>query len=117
MLSTLTEGCSSKATCFCDLPATVTVIAGGATRSDLWLQIHADVSNVPLTVTRVTDAPALGSAILAAVAAGAFDSIEEAAGAMVTIARRIEPSAAAHQAYRAPYEAYKALYPALSARP
>ncbi|MGE0724446.1 MAG: ribulokinase [Alphaproteobacteria bacterium] len=90
------------------------VIAGGATRSDLWLQIHADVSNVPLAVTRVTDAPALGSAILAAVAAGAYASIEEAAGAMVSVARRIEPSPAAHAAYRAPYEAYKRLYPALS---
>lgn len=25
--------------------------AGGATKSDLWLQIHADVSNLPLTLT------------------------------------------------------------------
>ncbi|MCC7273543.1 MAG: carbohydrate kinase [Alphaproteobacteria bacterium] len=90
------------------------VVAGGATRSDLWLQIHADVSNLPLTLTRVTDAPALGSAILAAVAAGEFASIAEAAGAMVAVARRVEPQPAAHAAYRAPYEAYKRAYEALS---
>ncbi|MGE0716789.1 MAG: ribulokinase [Alphaproteobacteria bacterium] len=90
------------------------VICGGATRSDLWLQIHADVSNLPLTLTRVTDAPALGSAILAAVAAGEFATIEEAAGAMVAVERRIEPSASAHSAYRAPYEAYKRAYGALA---
>ena len=47
--------------------AETVVLAGGATRSDLWLQIHADVSNLPLTLTKVPDAPALGSAILAAV--------------------------------------------------
>ena len=28
-------------------------IAGGATRSDLWLQIHADVCNVPFVLTRL----------------------------------------------------------------
>ncbi len=90
------------------------VVAGGATRSDLWLQIHADVSNLPLTLTRVPDAPALGSAILAAVAAGEFASIEEAAGRMVAVTRRIEPSAAAHEAYRDSYETYKRAYAALA---
>jgi ribulokinase len=89
------------------------VICGGATRSDLWMQIHADVSGVPLTVTEVADAPALGSAILAAVAAGHFATIEEAADAMVRVARRVEPNLGAHEAYRPFYDAYKAAYPAL----
>ena len=90
------------------------VIAGGATRSDLWLQIHADVSNIPLTLTRVPDAPALGSAILAAVGIGAYGSIEEAAARMVAVERRIEPSAARHAAYDDAYAAYKRAYPALA---
>ncbi len=89
------------------------VICGGATRSDLWMQIHADVSGRPLTVTTVADAPALGAAILAATAAGQFGSIEEAAGAMVRVARRIEPDARAHEAYRPVYERYKRAYGAL----
>lgn len=89
------------------------VICGGATRSDLWMQIHADVSGVPLTVTEVPDAPALGSAILAAKAAGHFASIDEAAAAMVRTSRRIEPDMTAHAAYRPFYEAYKSAYPAL----
>lgn len=33
-------------------PTSVTV-AGGATRSELWLQTHADVSNVPFVLTKV----------------------------------------------------------------
>jgi FGGY-family pentulose kinase len=90
------------------------VICGGATRSDLWMQIHADVCGQPLTVTEVGDAPALGSAILAAKAAGHFGSIEEAAGAMVHVSRRIEPNADAHAQYRPVYERYKQAYHALS---
>jgi ribulose kinase len=89
------------------------VICGGATRSDLWLKIHADVSGVPLTLTKVPDAPALGSAVLAAVGAGAFGGIEEAAAAMVHVERRIEPDMRAHAAYAGPYAAYKATYGAL----
>jgi len=33
-------------------PTSVTV-AGGATRSELWMQMHADVSNVPFVLTKV----------------------------------------------------------------
>ncbi|WP_282610146.1 ribulokinase [Pelagibius sp. Alg239-R121] len=88
------------------------VIAGGVTNSDLWMQIHADVSGLPLTVTRVADAPALGCAILAATASGSFSSIAEASDAMVHVARRVEPDMAAHEAYRPFYEAYRRAYEA-----
>jgi sugar (pentulose or hexulose) kinase len=89
------------------------VICGGATRSDLWMQIHADVSGQPLTVTTVPDAAALGSAVLAAKAAGHYASVSEAAAAMVHVSRHIEPNRAAHEAYRPLYEAYKRAYPNL----
>ena len=89
------------------------VICGGATRSELWMRIHADVCGQPLTVTEVADAPALGSAILAAKAAGHYVTIEEAAGAMVHVARHIEPDRTAHESYLDVYGRYKALYRAL----
>jgi ribulokinase len=90
------------------------VVCGGATRSDLWLQIHADVSGVPLKLTRVPDAPTLGCAILAAVGAGLHPGIEAAADAMVEVTRTIEPTPARHAAYRPFYEAYRDTYPALA---
>ena len=90
------------------------VVAGGATRSDLWLQIHADVSDLPLSLTRVADAPALGSAILAAVGAGLYDDIAGAADAMVEVVRTVEPDPARHEAYRPIYQVYKDTYPALA---
>ena len=89
------------------------IACGGATQSDLWMQIHADVSGIPLTLTEVADAPALGSAILAAVAAGHYASIEEAVGAMVKVTRRIEPNMAVHEQYKPLFAAYERAYPAL----
>jgi ribulose kinase len=86
------------------------VICGGATRSDLWMQIHADVSGVPLRLTKVADAPALGSAILAAVGSGAFSSIPEACEQMVEFTRTIEPDLSAHAEYQPLLEAYRATY-------
>lgn len=79
---------------------TEVVVSGGATRSDLWMQIHADVSGVPISLTRVAEAPVLGSAMLAAVGAGAFPDIHAAVDRMVHFERRIEPDPERHGAYR-----------------
>ena len=64
------------------------VIAGGATNSPLWLQIHADTLNVPIERTSVPEAPLLGCAILAAKGAGRFSTIEEGCSAMVKTTRK-----------------------------
>ena len=93
--------------------AETVVLAGGATRSNLWLQIHADVSNLPLTLTKVPDAPALGSAILAAVGSGAFSDIGSAARKMVQVDRVIEPNPEAHGIYQPFYQSYREHYLAM----
>ena len=86
------------------------VISGGVVKSPFWLQAHADVANVKLTVPKVSEAPCLGSAILGAVAARAFGSIEEAADAMVKPARIIEPDPQRHEQYMFYFNKYKELY-------
>ena len=91
------------------------VAAGGPTKSDFWMQIHADVSNVPITLTTVPDAPALGSAILGAVAAGLFPDVPAAADAMVHVRRRIEPDAERHEVYKFYVDQYIKTYPPLQA--
>jgi ribulokinase len=90
------------------------VIAGGATRSDLWLQIHADVSGIPFALTACPDAPMLGSAMLAAVGAGYLPDLEAAAAAMVRRTRTVEPDPKRHEAYRELFGLYCELYPKLS---
>ena len=92
------------------VPESVTV-AGGATNSELWMQIHADVAGVPFKRTRCADAPALGCA-----GAGrrrrrrARADVPAAVAAMVHGAGVVTPDADAHAAYAAAYAAYKATY-------
>src|SRR5438445_13844373 len=42
------------------------IASGGPVKSQLWMQIHADVSGVPISLTKAADAGVLGPAILAA---------------------------------------------------
>ena len=64
------------------LPATELVIAGGLMRNDLLMQIYADVTGLPLSLAGSAQAPALGSAIHAAVAAGCYPDVPAAAMVM-----------------------------------
>jgi sugar (pentulose or hexulose) kinase len=89
------------------------VVAGGATQSPLWLQIHADTIGASLELTEVPDAPALGCAILAARGAGRFSTIEDGANAMVRTARTIEPNEGNARRYDAFFPQYRHLYAAL----
>jgi FGGY-family pentulose kinase len=86
------------------------VASGGPLKSPLWMQIHADVSNLPITFTKVPDAALLGSAILAAVGAGIYPNIQEAARHMVHTSHRIEPDQQRHEAYQFYVEKYIATY-------
>ena len=58
-----------------------------AAGSDLWVQVHSDAANVPISLTRVGDAPAVGSAILAALGAGIYPDVRDAAGKKVHVER------------------------------
>jgi FGGY-family pentulose kinase len=89
------------------------IAGGGATNSALWLQIHADTANLPVSVPDVSEVPSLGAAILAAVGAGRFASIEEGIAAMVRPGRRVEPIAANVARYEEIYARYAKLYEAL----
>jgi len=64
------------------VPVTELIVAGGLLRNTLLMQIYADVTNLPLSTISSTQGPALGSAIHAAVAAGAYPDIHGAARAM-----------------------------------
>jgi len=87
------------------------VASGGPLKSQVWMQIHADVSNLPITFTKVPDAAVLGSAILAAVGAGVYPNVQEAARSMVHTSHRIEPNQQRHEDYQFYVEKYRATYP------
>jgi sugar (pentulose or hexulose) kinase len=69
------------------------IISGGGSSGDLFMQIFADVFDVPAYRNVVNDAAGLGSAICTAVAVGAYDKFETAIDKMVKIRDSFHPIA------------------------
>ena len=64
------------------VPVTEMVVVGGLVKNALLMQIYADVTGLPLSLGGSEQGPALGSAIHAAVAAGAYPDVPAAAAVM-----------------------------------
>ena len=79
------------------------------------MQIYADVTGKPMTITTETEASVLGSAIVVAVGAGFYADLPTASVAMVTISHEYQPDAersATYQYYLKKYqETYQQLRP------
>jgi xylulokinase len=88
-------------------------ITGRPGSRDTWVQVKADVLDVPVGIPAVGDTGALGAAIIAAAGVGVVPSLETGVAAMTSVLRRLEPDAANRGAYDAAYPTYRALYPAL----
>ncbi len=86
---------------------------GGAARSDLWLQIKADVTGLPLRTPDCEEATSLGVAILSAAAMSLYPSVEAACREMVSLGPQIEPNGDNRSIYAGSYERYLELYDAL----
>jgi ribulose kinase len=89
------------------------VACGGAVNSPTWMQIHAEVSGVPIRTTEVGEAVTLGSGVLAAVGAGLYPDIASAADAMVRTASVIEPDLSKTEEYSFYLAAYLESYEAM----
>ena len=86
------------------VPVTELIVAGGLVGNAELMQLYADVTGRPLSRAESAQAPALGSAIHAAVAAGAYPDVHAAAARMGKVRR------AAFVADPARHEAYTQLY-------
>ena len=87
------------------------IVAGGLVRNRLLMQIYADVTRRPLSVLGSEQGPALGSAIHAAVAAGAYPDVRAAAAVMGRVERAVyQPKAADADVYDQLYAEYTALH-------
>jgi xylulokinase len=87
-------------------------VSGGGARSVLWRQIMADVLGVELVTVNTTEGAAYGAALLAAVGAGLYATVEEACSATIQVTGRTEPGPSV-ASYAQVYPLYQALYPAL----
>jgi xylulokinase len=88
------------------------IVVGGASHSDLWMQIIADITRLPVyTIVQEVEA-ALGAALLAAHGVGLVDDQQMDQG-WVELERRAEPVASSVAAYDRAFVDYLRLYPAL----
>ena len=88
-------------------------LSGGGAKSALWRQILADVFAAELVTVNTTEGAAFGAALLAGVGAGVWCSVDEACAQTVFVNESIVPNAHAVETYRAMYQHYGSLYPAL----
>ncbi len=90
-----------------------TKICGGGAKSPLWKKIIANVLNLKVDVLKSEEGPALGGAMLAAVANGEYESVEACAEKIVEVVETVEPDAELVKKYDEKYEEFKIIYPAL----
>jgi len=86
---------------------------GGGASSALWRQILADTFNCQIATINVTEASALGVAILAGVGAGVYDSVQAGCDRTIRLTSTTEPIAGNVGVYEGFYKRFRALYPAL----
>jgi xylulokinase len=86
---------------------------GGGAKSPLWLQLKADICQIPLRVPEVTDAACLGAALLAGVGAGQYADLASAVAQTVHLETRVEPQLESASAYEPRYALYRQVYPTL----
>ena len=86
---------------------------GGGARSRIWMQMKADVLNLPFTALKTADAGTVGSAMLTGIAVGLFRNLDDAAAHMVQEMETYAPRAEMHEKYMDIYRRYRAVYSAV----
>lgn len=86
---------------------------GGGAHSEVWMQMKADMLNVPITALASVDAGTVGSAMLTGIAIGCFQNLEDAEAAMVVKKKVYAPRIEMHEKYQKVYERYRELYKAV----
>ena len=97
---------------YCENPKVVRM-AGGATRSKVWIQMFADILGLPVEVSQAEELGAMGAALCAGVCAGVFDDLAKASANWVKIKAVYTPDEEKHAYYRKKYAAYCAIIDAM----
>lgn len=90
-----------------------TNMCGGGAKSPLWRKILANILDLKVDILTTEEGPALGGAMLAAVACGIYPSVEAVADKVVKVKETVEPDPELVKLYDERYEIYKSLYPDL----
>ena len=86
---------------------------GGGASSKVWMQMKADMLNVPIVSLGNAEAGAVGCAMMAGIATGVFKDLSNAADIMITEGATYHPRKEQHEAYMKHYDRYRELYQAV----
>ena len=86
------------------------IATGGGSKSPIWCQLQADITGLPVRVPQEPDAAVLGAAMIAAVSAGRFASLEAAAKDCVAMKAEYLPGRKEY--FDRKYKKFTALYEA-----
>ena len=89
-----------------------TKICGGGAKSPLWKKIIANVLNLKVDSIESEEGPAMGGAMLAAVACGEYKDVKEMADKVVKVVDTVEPDPELAAKYEQRYAQFKEIYPA-----
>lgn len=90
-----------------------TMICGGGAKSPLWRKLIANIMNVTVLVPENEEGPAMGGAILAAVACNEYATVQEATKKLLRVVEKIEPDCQLVEKYQMRYNYFKQIYPAV----
>ena len=85
-------------------------VTGGGTKNPLWLQEHADATGATLILPEESEAVLLGTAVLAATAAGLYPGIHAAMRAMSRSGQRVSPRPQWRDYHDAKFSIYRDMY-------
>nr|WP_319513297.1 FGGY-family carbohydrate kinase [uncultured Cohaesibacter sp.] len=92
------------------------ILSGGASHSEIWPQMFADILDVPITIAPCQETGALGAAIVAGIGTGRFKNYGEGAVTMTRTERHYQPNRANQTIYNKRYMLFEDLS-GLMARP
>ncbi|WP_201276645.1 ribulokinase [Marisediminicola senii] len=93
------------------VPVTEFIVAGGLLRNSFLMQTYSDILRMPISTIASDQGPALGSAIHAAVAAGAYPDVRAAGEVMGKVDRAVyQPDEARADAYDRLFAEYALLH-------
>ena len=91
-------------------------VTGGGTKNPLWLQEHADATGCTIILPHEPEAVLLGSAILAATAAGIYEDIYHAMQGMSCVGGTVQPRPETAAYHTAKYCQFLKMYDEQGAR-
>lgn len=83
------------------------ILAGGASRSELWCQMVADISGLPVRIPEVADLACVGAAVLAGTGCGIYRNVEEGYRRLAVRERKILPDPEKTKMYQDLFASYK----------